>query len=293
MISSIAIGIGQGQWELDKSSIRVAELMSGNSILRDLDTGEPLYRTDVNNQREVQRVDTRVYFGYDYQRVDAKAGAVGVSSGTITSISMTSGEGVNKGSHYAFPPEVQILGVGTGATAQAVLVDGVVDSITVTNGGSGYTDETRVSLIGGGGTKREPKLASMMELGFTPNFYQFVDTIIEIKIVVKMTQSNDETKQEQTRTDEATQKDYSYRGSSGYWWWRQPYSQSYNSKSQTAKTQTVDANYTSKYNYSVEGSSMVRTKIVPVPPPGLLEERIRQMMEMEKMLEERRIGANS
>ena len=39
--------------------------------------------------------------------------------------------------------------------------------------------------------------------------------------------------------------------------------------------QTVTAHYTGKYNYSVEGSSLLRTKLVPVPPPAILEERIR------------------
>ena len=28
---------------------------------------------------------------------------------------------------------------------------------------------------------------SMMELGFSPTFYQFIDTIIEVKIAIKMT----------------------------------------------------------------------------------------------------------
>lgn len=211
LISNIAIGIGQGQWELDKSSIRVAELMSGSAIVRDLQTGEFIYSDDAKTK--VQKVDTRINFGFDYIEDDQ------------------------------------------------------------------------------GKIERIPKMASMIELGFTPNFYQFVDTIIEIKIVVKMTQSDNSDKKENTQTAEATQQDYKYRGGSR-WWSSRPYSQSYDSKRQTAKTQTVDANYTSKYNYSVEGSSMVRTKIVPVPPPGLLEDRVRQIVEMERVIAEQAIGAD-
>ncbi|WVM90436.1 hypothetical protein UMZ34_09950 [Halopseudomonas pachastrellae] len=41
----------------------------------------------------------------------------------------------------------------------------------------------------------------------------------------------------------------------------------------------MDASYASKYSYSAEGSSLLRTKLSPVPPPPILEERIRAMME--------------
>lgn len=45
----------------------------------------------------------------------------------------------NGGSGYVYAPFVKITGNGTGATAVANLTDGVVTSITVTNPGSGYT----------------------------------------------------------------------------------------------------------------------------------------------------------
>jgi hypothetical protein len=41
----------------------------------------------------------------------------------------------------------------------------------------------------------------------------------------------------------------------------------------------VDATYSSKYSYSAEGSSVLRTKLVPVPPPSILEERARMLMQ--------------
>ena len=37
-------------------------------------------------------------------------------------------------------------------------------------------------------------------------------------------------------------------------------------KKPIARTTTVDASYSSKYNYSAEGSSLLRTRLVPVPP---------------------------
>ena len=44
-------------------------------------------------------------------------------------------------------------------------------------------------------------------------------------------------------------------------------------------TTPVDATYSAKYNYSAEGSSLLRTKLAPVPPPTILEERIRRLIE--------------
>ncbi len=41
---------------------------------------------------------------------------------------------------------------------------------------------------------------------------------------------------------------------------------------------SVSASYSAKYQYSAEGSSLMRTKLVPVPPPAILEERIRAMI---------------
>lgn len=83
---------------------------------------------------------------------------------------------------------------------------------------------------------------SLMELGFTPTFYQFVDTVIEVKIDIHMTQQHD------VKAD---------------------------TKIPVARVSTVTAHYSGSYNYSVEGSSLLRTKLVPVPPPAILEERIR------------------
>jgi hypothetical protein len=98
---------------------------------------------------------------------------------------------------------------------------------------------------------------SMMELGFSPTFYQFVDTLIEVKIAIK-------TSVETTTasTSKGNQVKYAFNRRSGF-----------------AITVTpVDATYTSKYNYSAEGSSLLRTKLVPVPPPAILEERVRALM---------------
>jgi len=56
------------------------------------------------------------------------------SSGGVESVTIT-----NPGFGYQYPPVVSILGDGTGATAEAVLVNGAIKEINIKNKGSGYT----------------------------------------------------------------------------------------------------------------------------------------------------------
>lgn len=101
---------------------------------------------------------------------------------------------------------------------------------------------------------------SLLELGFTPTFYQFVDTIIEIKISIAI-----RTETEQRRDFEAKQGSFSSTFLGFY------------NKGSFAGT-SVSASFASKYQYSAEGSSLLRTKLVPVPPPAVLQERIRKLL---------------
>lgn len=119
----------------------------------------------------------------------------------------------------------------------------------------------------------EPVRLSMMELGFTPTFYQFVDTIIEVKIAIKMTQK-DSSSDTQTTTERSGSRESNKSGIFGRIFGRDERSNSYESL-----VSSVDATYSSKYSYSAEGSSLLRTKLCPVPPPAILEERIRRQME--------------
>lgn len=197
MIRSIALAIADAQWALDKSSMVVTELMSGQRLLRDLETGELM---DAAGKRTGTPtiIDSRVYFGYVYD-----------------------------------------------------------------------DDHNRV-----------PTKMSMMELGFVPTFYQFVDTIIEVKIAVTIQAATEATTSaSQNTTDVANRTAYTYQYS-GNWWYSGGVSTSV-SRGTTVSTSQVNAGYANRYNYSVEGSSLLRTKLVPVPPPPVLEDRIRQLMQME------------
>ncbi len=119
---------------------------------------------------------------------------------------------------------------------------------------------------------RVPTRVSMLELGFSPTFYQFVDTIIEVKIAIKITRSY-----ESTRSYKSTTQTNTKTGSGGGL-----FGALFGGKKTdetTVSTSQVDATYSSKYSYSAEGSSLLRTKLVPLPPPPILEERIRRQLD--------------
>jgi hypothetical protein len=141
------------------------------------------------------------------------------------------------------------------------------DAVTTT---AASTEDTRVffgfTLDGATPTpNRVPVKVSMMELGFSPTFYQFVDTIIEVKIAIKITTETTYTQNTQTTFNSQRKRGLFKRGT-------------------TVQTSQVDGTYSRKYTYSAEGSSLLRTKLVPVPPPAILEERVRAIMDLERTL---------
>lgn len=99
---------------------------------------------------------------------------------------------------------------------------------------------------------------SLMELGFTPTFYQFVDTVVEVKVSITITSS---------RSEQESSGSFDFHGKAKVL-----------KGELDLKGSSVNAQYASKYDYRAEASSMVRTKIVPIPPPAILEERIREYL---------------
>ena len=59
---------------------------------------------------------------------------------------------VNGGAGYTGIPTVTVNGVGSGATATATVTSGAVTAITITNAGSGYENGTTITITGGGGS---------------------------------------------------------------------------------------------------------------------------------------------
>lgn len=92
---------------------------------------------------------------------------------------------------------------------------------------------------------------SLLALGFTPTFYQYVDTVMEIKTSFSMTQSR-----EFKIGAEVSVRAY-------------------------VVTASVSASYSQKYQYSAEGSSMIRTKLVTVPSPAIFEQRLKELLRTE------------
>ncbi|MEM6686360.1 MAG: hypothetical protein AAF617_11310 [Bacteroidota bacterium] len=106
---------------------------------------------------------------------------------------------------------------------------------------------------------------SLLALGFTPTFYQFVDTVFECKMSVSMMESREF--------------GASVSVSGGF------------NVGFAAMSASVSASYSQKYQYSAEASSLVRTKLVTVPNPPAFEQRLQVLIENE--LESRRGNTNS
>jgi len=109
-----------------------------------------------------------------------------------------------------------------------------------------------------------PIMTSMIGAGFQPTFYQFAETIIEVKVAITMSYeySNSYNRQSQSGTDSTYQ--YNWEGKNS----------DYDYKRTVTTATTVDAGYSNKYNYNTEGSSLLRTRLVPVPPNSLISQMI-------------------
>lgn len=89
---------------------------------------------------------------------------------------------------------------------------------------------------------------SLIGAGFQPTFYQFTDTIIEVKISIKITKSIE------------TNISAKY----------------------GCSVASVSASFSAKYSYSAEGSSLIRTKITPVPPSNFMQTLLDLKAQMEQ-----------
>lgn len=254
MIRQMAFAIADGQFQLDQAGMRTAEMMGGLQSVVDGDGNQTFD-------------DSRVFFGYEYMTVRA-ALAYAIFDDSLTGA-------LDEDSIKLKDVVLELvaeLGSLTDAQKTALATTGNDAVKDVKVDGRELLDEV----------VRIPTRLSLMELGFTPTFYQFVDTIIEVKIAIKMTRER-----EYSRTTSNASRDRSSSsrrsGSGGglvsLFGGRRARSYSGNSTVQTAQ---VDATYSAKYSYSAEGASLLRTKLVPVPPPAILEERIRGFMEVEE-----------
>jgi hypothetical protein len=175
LVGSLASAVVEAQLDLDRSAMLMAEMMSGQRLLRDIKSGA-LIDAEGKPSSEPVILDSRVYFGHQLE-----------------------------------------------------------------NG------------------KSVPVKLSMLELGFTPTFYQFVETVIEVRVALRVSRSE----------NAAGSTVYSLTGT------------------------TVDATYASSYNYNLEAACLFKTKLVPIPSPPLLEQRVRQLLEASKVNPEAQLPAST
>lgn len=265
MIRQMAFAIAEAQIVLDQNSIDVAEMMGG-------------LKTITDSLGNVTFEDSRVYFGTEkVQKVDAITRHNSITSPqqkaeiraaikdtnytpklltTYTTGTFAPGTTKLAATDYFDYGGVYYVGNGTGASdAPATMVAYSDLQIAAT----GSDPATKVIEI--------PRRISMLECGFTPTFYQFVDTIIEVKISIRYTQEG----------TQGTNSSFSNRSMSGRVGWGLGGVK----VGGNVSTAQVNASYAQKYSYSAEGSSLLRTKLVPIPAPAVLEQRIQRMLDDE------------
>lgn len=152
-----------------------------------------------------------------------------------------------------FPELVRTLGVGI-AEAQYAL-DRV--SIRIAQLMAGFKLDEQENLV-----RDETSLiklregdpgVSLLSLGFTPTFYQFVETYIELRLAISM------------KTEEETNVASTLKAAA----WS-PFG---------IVAASVNASYSQKYQYDATGSSEMRTKLVTVPAPAMFERRLKELMD--------------
>lgn len=126
---------------------------------------------------------------------------------------------------------------------------------------------------------------SMLDAGFIPSFYHFVDTILEIKMEVNIREEQSTSiaiKESVSRS--AEMKSYGEVGvkaKADFFVGSVEASAKagFEAKSSSAYSRTLDASHAQKFSQDLSATSLMRTKIVPVPPPELLVERIKILLE--------------
>jgi hypothetical protein len=107
------------------------------------------------------------------------------------------------------------------------------------------------TLLGSGEVTVAGKKHNLIELGFTPTFYQLTEATVEAKVSLTATRS------EEIGASASLTGGYLFFAAS------------------------VSASYSQKYSYTATGSSSIIAKLVAVPAPALLTEVIRATIKRE------------
>jgi len=284
MIRDMAFAIADAQIKLDANSIKVAQMLGGiKEVTKSMWTYDRTTRR-ITRTSQVSFEDSRVFFGKERLKLLDSIDIYNTSSDTEYKIRILQNLGTmnyeydcisttnkdltalksdtkcntvgaiysTEGDQKKFYRYEGTTGSGTSIVKNFTEIQYYNVKIKRTNNAS---SETYIYM---------PTKVSMLELGFSPTFYQFVDTIIEVKMSITYTCEGTE------GTDRTDTNGFSAKG--GF----------FGASMGVARSSSVNATFSQKYSYSVEGASLLRTKLVPIPPPAILEERIRALMEVAK-----------
>lgn len=304
MIRQMAFAIAEAQIKLDSNSMEVAQMMGGLQTITE----------EINGEEVVTFEDSRVFFGQekltlagsidlynstndrelkatilnkltnnDYEEDNKRVIAIGKSNAEFTSYYNELASNKLK---------YEDITVGSGQNAKNYNLEDknlffktteleyfAFDSRSADDKGRTYrkVQSYELPIVKKSNAVEKtffiPARVSMLELGFSPTFYQFVDTMIEVKISIKYTQEGS-----YTRTTNTNKRSSSFKAGAMFI----PGLGGGIAAGRAVTTTQVNATYSQKYSYSAEGSSFLRTKLVPIPPPAILEERIRAQMELAK-----------
>ncbi|MEM6721259.1 MAG: hypothetical protein AAF611_18170 [Bacteroidota bacterium] len=274
MIESMATSIANAQMALDSNSIEVAEMMGGLSPVK----------STIGGKEFINFKDSRVFFGKEKVETSDAVELYNSNTDAAYRSAIMAKLDANDIEDGYDKPVVDVDKNPVGASDAVFTPDNQKNAdVYYRNGGTwyGYNANTQVyavitapTVVPGKKMKKPskpektlylPQRLSMLELGFSPTFYQFVDTIIKVSISIKFTREGSSSYQYQ-RNSKSTDRSASFS-------WRRGLK-----TNKTVTTTQVNAGFSQKYSYSAEGSSLLQTKLVPIPPPAALEERVQQQM---------------
>lgn len=151
--------------DIDVYVQRRIEITTGQTKTYEVDFNMPLHKGDVGQDHKF----------YTYPQITVND-AAGVSRNVFFEEVPSSFTGidaieiVNAGFNYTSAPTVTILGDGTGATAQATVINGRIRTIELTNRGINYTRAT-ISITGGEGTEASARAVLQARNGTLRSFY--------------------------------------------------------------------------------------------------------------------------
>lgn len=110
---------------------------------------------------------------------------------------------------------------------------------------------------------------NLLTYGLEPRFYEFTESIIEVKMTISMKKERSREKSYSRKFDFKNKTElngsYSTGGLAGLLFGKAKTKVS--NETTVAYSSTYDATYKSKYTFKEEGTSLLRTTLKPVPPP--------------------------